>query len=291
MSHPDPSVLAEYRAGLVSGRRGAKIAAHLAECERCAALGGQLAEVSVLLASAPRPAMPDSVARRLDTVLAAEAAKRQHDSERAGARAPRHRARDPRRSGRDRFRFVTLRVLAPVAAVVAVAAVGYSLTHLSGPTNSSAASAAAAPAASASSSASASVVPSSAASSAAKGAAGAYNAGSNANPRYEPSPRFTVISSRTDYLRSTLVQQLEAARQALATTGPGQQPTTQIDGCVSRVTRGTSPGVPELVERARFQGQPAIVIIASSGHGSMAWITSPSCSATSSDVVAQTALP
>jgi hypothetical protein len=60
---------------------------------------------------------------------------------------------------------------------------------------------------------------------------------------------------------------------------------------VSRVTRGTSPGIPELVERARFEGQQAIVIIASSGNGSMAWITRPSCSATSSDVLAQTALP
>jgi hypothetical protein len=280
MSHPDTSVLAEYRAGLISGRRGAKIGAHLAECERCAALSGQLAEVSVLLASAPAPAMPDSVAQRLDTVLAAETAKR-HDSERSGVRAPRHRARDPRRSRRDRFRFVTLRVLAPAAAVVAVAAVGYSLIHLSGPTNSSAASSAAEPAASA-------------ASSGLRPAAGtnapASKAANNANPLERPSassPGFTVISSRTNYLRSTLVQQLdEAERQAPAVTGTA--PTAQIDACVSRVTQA-SPGTPKLVERARFQGQQAIVIIASSGH--TAWITGLSCSDTSSDVLAQTALP
>ncbi len=279
MSHPDTSVLAEYRAGLISGRRGAKIGAHLAECERCAALSGQLAEVSVLLASAPAPAMPDSVAQRLDTVLAAEAAKR-HDSERSGVRAPRHRARDPRRSRRDRFRFVTLRVLAPAAAVVAVAAVGYSLTHLSGPTNSSAASSAAEPAASAASSGL----------SAPRGNVPASKAANNANPLERPSassPGFTVISSRTNYLRSTLVQQLdEAERQAAAVTGTA--PTAQIDACVSRVTQA-SPGTPKLVERARFQGQQAIVIIASSGH--TAWITGLSCSDTSSDVLAQTALP
>jgi hypothetical protein len=280
-SHPDSEVLAEYRAGLTSGRRGTKIAAHLAQCERCAALSGQLAEVSVLLASAPMPAMPDSVARRLDTVLAAEAAKR-HDSERAGARAPGHRARDPRRSGRDRFRFVTLRVLAPAAVVVAVAAVGYSLTHLSGPTNSSAASSAAGPVASA--------VPS-----AANGHAAASKAASNAIPGAESSPGFQVISSPTNFLRSTLARQLEAELEAVRQTPAASRlalpRTAQISGCVSRVTRGTSPGVPKLVEQARFEGQQAIVIIASSGHGYMAWITRPSCSATSGDVVAQTALP
>lgn len=288
MSHLDTSVLAEYRAGLITGRRGARVAAHLAECERCAALSGQLAEVSVLLASVPVPAMPDSVAQRLDTVLAAEAAKR-HDSERSGVRAPRHGNRNPRRSRRDRFRFVTLRVLAPAAIVVAVAAVGYSLTHLSGPTNSSAASSAAGHAASAAPSA----IPG-----AARSFGTVHNAANNAqghvNPQEKPSPSatgFRVISSSTDYLRSTLVQQLETARQARAATGTGQPATTQIDGCVSRVTHGTSPGVPELVERARFEGQQAIVIIASSGNGDMAWITRPSCSATSSDVLAQTALP
>ena len=284
VSHPDSEVLAEYRAGLISGRRAAKIAAHLAECERCAGLSGQLAEVSVLLASAPMPAMPDSVAQRLDTVLAAEAAKR-HDSERYGVRAPGHRARPPRRSRRDRFRFVTLRVLAPVAVVVAVAAVGYSLTHLSGPTNSSAASSAAGPVASG--------IPSKAAiPSRAAGNAPANGSESRAVPAPELAPSFKVISSRTNYLRSTLVQQLQAEMQTpTAAIGPAQPPTTQINGCVSRVTRGTSPGIPKLVERARFEGQQAIVIIASSGHGDMAWITRPSCSATSSDVVAQTTLP
>ena len=100
MSHPDSDVLAEYREGLISGRRGARITAHLAACDQCTALSDQLAEVSILLASAPVPAMPDSVARRLDTVLAAEAAQR-HDAERTGAGASRDRTahRRPARRG------------------------------------------------------------------------------------------------------------------------------------------------------------------------------------------------
>ena len=72
MTHLDTDVLAEFRAGLITGRRGARIAAHLAGCDRCTALDDQLARVSALLASVPAPAVPDSVAQRLDTVLAAE---------------------------------------------------------------------------------------------------------------------------------------------------------------------------------------------------------------------------
>src|SRR2546421_11699834 len=74
-AHLDAEVLAEFRAGLITGRRGARITAHRAGCDRCTALGDQLAGVSALLASVPRPAMPDSLAQRLDTVLAAEAAR------------------------------------------------------------------------------------------------------------------------------------------------------------------------------------------------------------------------
>ena len=38
MTHLDTDVLAEFHAGLITGRRGAKIAAHLAGCDRCTAL-------------------------------------------------------------------------------------------------------------------------------------------------------------------------------------------------------------------------------------------------------------
>src|SRR5205085_9175576 len=77
MTHLDTDVLAEFRAGLITGWRGARITAHLGGCERCTALDQQLAGVRSLLASVPAPAMPDSVAQRLDTVLAAEVAQRE----------------------------------------------------------------------------------------------------------------------------------------------------------------------------------------------------------------------
>ena len=46
MTHLDTDVLAEFRAGLITGRRGVKIAAHLAGCDRCTALDDKLAGVS-----------------------------------------------------------------------------------------------------------------------------------------------------------------------------------------------------------------------------------------------------
>src|SRR5579864_8922879 len=121
--HLDADVLAEYRAGLITGRRRRAIAAHLAGCTQCAAAGEQLAELSALLAAVPSPAMPDSVAQRLDTVLAAEVARRD-DAERAGVNRSRDRKRAPRPARRPTPRFLTMRVLAPAGAALAILAAG-----------------------------------------------------------------------------------------------------------------------------------------------------------------------
>jgi hypothetical protein len=266
MSHPDSDVLAEYREGLISGRRGARITAHLAACDQCAALSDQLAEVSILLASAPVPVMPDSVARRLDTVLAAEAAQRR-DAERAGAGASPDRAGHRRQARRGGWRPVTVRVLAPAAAVVALAALGFGLSRIGGSTNSSAASSAAGSASSAAARAAAPAnVPNS-------------HPGGGAELRLPPALR--VHDSPTSYQRSTLRSQIE--HELLRPAGPAGLPSAQIMGCVSRVTGGQ--GTPVLVENARFQGQPAIVIVASHQGSDTVWVTAPGCSATSDTVL------
>jgi hypothetical protein len=277
MTHPGSDVLAEHRAGLISGRRGARIAAHLSGCDHCAAVGAQLAEISVLLAAAPVPAMPDSVAHRLDTVLAAEAAKR-NDAERAGAQAPGERAAHPRRARRGGWRLVTVRVLAPAAAVVALATVGFELSHIGGPTNSGAASSAAGPAVG--SSAAASAAPS-----AAKLTVPANGRESRAAlvPAFRSLPAFKVFNSPTSYQRSTLRQQIE--REVRAPAGPAESASAQIKGCVSRVTAGSGGEIPVLVEKARFEGQPAIVIVASRNGSYTAWVTGPGCSAAGDTVL------
>jgi len=282
MTHPESGALAEFRAGLVTGRRRASIASHLEACDHCAGLSDQLGEIPVLLAAAPAPAMPDDVARRLDLVLAAEAAKRD-SSERAVDDSPAHRPASPGPRRRWDFRLVTQRILVPAAAVVVLAAGGFGLSRVAGssPSSSTAAGSEAAPAAS------------------------APPANGTAAPRSEPSSRsgahpaiespltFPVVNSGTNYLRATLAEQLETElqRQAHSAAGPQVPASASLKGCVQRVTQGTRPGTLALVERARFHGQPAIVIVAVSDGHDAAWVTAPGCSASSAHVLATATLP
>jgi hypothetical protein len=280
MTHPDPEVLAEFRAGLVTGRHGARISAHLAGCEHCAGQCDQLAEISALLATVPAPAMPGAVVLRLEGVLAAEAA-RTDDSERTVGDSAHDRARSPRPRRHWDFRLVTLRVLAPAAAVVVLAAGGYGLSRIGGSstnsevassrsTASSAAGAAAGPAAS--------VLPS----------AGAASRG-GVVPAIEAPVRFGVVTSGTDYLPATLQRLLKHELQLHRAVGTAQQlPPGPVKGCVLRVA---GPGTLALVEKAHYQGQPAIVIVAVSGHHDAAWVTTASCSSSSNYILAMTTLP
>jgi hypothetical protein len=280
--HPESDVLAEFRAGLVTGRRRASLASHLAACDRCAGLSDQLSEVSVLLAAAPRPVMPDDVARRLDLVLAAEAAQR-HSSERAVDDSPGHLASSPGPRRRWDFRLVTQRILLPVAAVVVLAAGGFGLTRVGGSSSSStAAGSEGAPAAPAASAAS---VPSA--------AGGGATHRSGVNPAFKAPLSFQVVNSGTDYLPATLRQQLasELHQHAQPAAGPQVLTSGSLKGCVLRVTNGTSPVTLALVERARFQGHPVIVIVTISSHRYQAWVAASGCSASSAHVLATATLP
>jgi hypothetical protein len=295
--HPESDVLAEFRAGLVTGRHRASIASHLAACDRCAGLSDQLGEISALLTAAPSPAMPHDVARRLDLVLAAEAAQR-HSSERAvddspshPASSPSHPASSPSPRRRWDFRLVTQRILLPVAAVVVLAAGGFGLSRVTGGSSSSstAAGSEAAPAASAPAGSvqSAGSVPSPGA------AAGRATHRSGVNPAFKAPLSFQVVNSGTNYLPATLRQQLESElhQHAQPVAGPQVLTSGSLKGCVLRVTEGTSPVTLALVERAHFQGQPAIVIVAVSGPAYEAWVAASGCSASSDHVLATATLP
>ncbi len=282
MTHPDSDALAEFRAGLVTGRRRASITSHLAACDRCAGLSDQLAEIPALLATAPPTAMPADVARRLDLVLAAEAAKRD-SSERTADDSPADPATGPRPRRPWGYRLVAQRILVPAAAVVVLAAGGYGLSRVTGSSSSSSATSGseAAPAAS-TAPANGIAEPSSAA-----------RSHSGAIPAIEAPLKFEVVTSGTDFLRATLRQQLERELQqhAEAATGTPELALGPLKGCVLRVTKGTRPGTLSLVEKARFQGQPAIVIVAVSGHHDAAWVTASGCSASSDHVLATATLP
>ena len=278
MTHPNSDVLAEFRAGLVTGRRRARVASHLAACERCTGLSDQLGEVSALLAAVPAPAMPDAVARRLDSVLAAEAAKRDFSERSAGDGSPDRAASPPPRRHWD-FRLVALRVLAPAAGVLLLAAGGYGLSRIgvtstSSEASGSAASAAAVPAAG--------TLPSTGATSR-----------SGALPAFEAPARFAVVTSTTNYRHAILQQQLERELQRHAGAKGSAQELAPgpVKGCVLLVTKGISPGTLVLVEKAYYHGQAANVIVAVSGRHDAAWVTTPACSASSHYVLDTTTLP
>ena len=297
MTHPDTDVLAEFRAGLITGRRGARITAHLGGCERCTALDEQLAGVRSLLASVPAPALPDSVAQRLDTVLAAEVAQR-NAAGRAAARAeaaPRDQAERaggdgarepsaPRRPGGNRgFRLLALRVLAPAAAVVVLGAGVYGLSHLNlGSSSSSAASSTAGGAVRSASSAT----------------AGAASAGHVNRPAAAP-PRaavpggiaragFFLVTGQRNLTRANLAQQVRTELLVPASARRTQTPTPQLRGCVAKLADGRTV---ELVESVHFEGRPAILVVARTGAEDTAWIAAPDCSDTYSHVLATTTLP
>jgi len=279
MTHPESGVLAEFRAGLVTGRRQASIASHLEACDRCAGLSDQLGEIPVLLAAAPPPAMPDDVARRLDLVLAAEAAKRD-SSERTVDGSPAHPPTGPGPRRRWELRLVTQRILVPAAAVVVLAAGGFGLSRVTGSSSSSSATSgsAAAPAPAARP---------------ANGTAAARSETTRGSPAIKAPLNFPVVNSGINYRRATLAQQLEIELQRHTKPGAGPQVVVSgsLKGCVLRVTQGTRPGTVALVDRARFQSQPAIVIVAVSGDHYAAWVTALGCSASSDHVLATATLP
>ena len=296
MTHLDTDVLAEFRAGLITGRRGARITAHLGGCERCTALDQQLAGVRSLLASVPAPTMPDSVAQRLDTVLAAEVAQRHaagqaaaqgeaapaDQAERAGGDGTRE-SPAPRRPGGNRgFQRLALRVLAPAAAVVVLGAGVYGLSHLNlGSSSSSAASSTAG----------------GAAPTAPSVAAGAESAGHVNGPAAAPSqgavPRgiaragFSVVAGQRNLTQANLAQQVRVELLVPASARRTQTPTPQLRGCVAKLADGDTV---ELVERVHFEGRPATLVVARAGAEDTAWIAAPDCSDTYRHVLATTTL-
>jgi hypothetical protein len=279
MTHLDTDVLAEFRAGLITGRRGAKIAGHLAGCERCTALDDELAGVSALLASVPAPPMPDSVAQRLETVLAAEVTKRNNYAERGKVDRPGE-SEAPGRPARMRgFRLATWRVLVPAGAVVVLlAGGGYGLSRVVGGPGSPTTVAGAA-----------GVASSAAASSAGKAASRALPpAAAPLSPVPSARSQLRPQNRTVDVSPATLRQQVAAELRLPRASRPTKATSPQVLACIHLLAGGASP---ELVESARFEGQPATIIVARTGQHDTVWVAGPGCSATSRDLLDTITLP
>ena len=284
MTHLDTDVLAEFRAGLITGRRGVKIAAHLAGCDHCTALDDRLTGVSALLASVPAAPMPDSVAQRLEVVLAAEVRRRNYP-ERAHVGRPGESGAHDRPAAKRGFRLATWRLLVPVgAAVVLLAGGGYGLSLLvGGPGSPQTTSAAAGSTAS-------SAAAGSAAKSASQGRppeAAPLTPGASARRAMSPAYlQLRVATSQTNFSSGTLKQQLQ--NELNTPLGATRAASSQTIGCVQAVAGGARL---IRVMSARFEGGPATIIVARDSTGDMAWVVGPDCSADSHRVLDSTSLP
>jgi len=282
--HPDATALAEYRAGLADGQRGRRLAAHVATCDRCAQVGDQLAAVSSALASAPAPAMPDAVERRIAAALASEAARSSEAALASEAGQPGEAApipSRPRRTG-PAGRVHRLRPLVAVSAAAAclvlagaVYLVGFA--HFgTGPTSSSAAGSSV----------------SSPFAGPAHAAAGQALPVNGPQAAFGGQVAFLVTASGTRYEQATLAEQVRAelaAKSASERLNPSKAaaassaPQAALAACVLHLTGNA---VPTLVDRATYQGKPAYVIAVPD----RAWVVGPDCTASNPDVIASTGL-
>jgi hypothetical protein len=104
-----------------------------------------------------------------------------------------------------------------------------------------------------------------------------------------------IVASGTNYLPGRLRAQIEAAltqvNRPAATPSPfSSLAASRIAGCVARVTAGNRL---LLVEHARYEGNPATVIVVATARANVARavVVGPACSATVTDRLASTTVP
>jgi len=317
--HATLDELASLGADNLRPRKAEKVNRHVATCARCTEVSDRLSSVPALLSSVPFPPMSASLSARLDSALAAEAAQRvaaepateagRRDLPvRTGRRRPAPRL-DLHRAGRPAWTLSVpaTRVLATAAAIVVVAVGGYEIaSHTVGTAISPSASAGA---------------------SAAQPTPFSSQVSFGGSVTYQQNGSTAAIqmgSSSTNFQPATLADQAQAAVTAaqgdgvhshvlknsnLATptssfaissnkaasstlAGPGTMaPGSPLAGCMNRLI---APGqVVLLVERAKFEGKPATILVtvpaALSGstppREAEIWALGSACSATNPHVL------
>ncbi len=307
--HASADELASLAAGDLSPRKAARVSAHLEHCDRCRHVSRELEGVSTLLSSVSYEPMPDRVSVRVEAAIATEARHRvasEPATESARGELP---ARS-RRTGQPAWRLpfvsspMALRVAAVTGAAIVVVGGAYELAnHGLGASSSSSAS----PPVSH------------------RAALGTTPSVEAQMLQVGPQGHQHTVKTEhtgTDFQRAQLQSQVQAivktpgssdqAQQfsgiyntAPAASGvssaangvPSQSPSVaptvlpgqsaadqQLSGCVDRVT---SDQVPELVDVAKFEGQPATIIVVAA-HGSVpaqVWVVGSSCSRSVSDIL------
>ena len=298
--HASADELADLAVGALRPRKAGKISAHLAGCAECTDVSSQLAGVSSMLASVPAAPMPAQFSVKIEAAIAAESAQRLA-SEPATEPGRRDLPAGGRRSqpNRQGWRIFGLsgpasRLVAAAGALVIIGVGGYAIaTNIgtsTGPSGTASAGSAAAPATRLS-------------------FGPTLRVGEGAATK-----SLRTVSSDTNFTSSRLgvevIAVLRAARQDRAvqasgravtnapasahasgqsqSTSPGQSPTASsqknLTGCVDTIAAGRAV---LLVELAKFDGQPATIIVSASVTASSAdiWVVRPTCSAANTEIL------
>ncbi len=274
-SHPDVDTLADYSEGLLDAAATSTVAEHLTACAECRDRLASFAAVSALLAELPDPVLPDDVAEQIDTALAGASGAGQ-----VAGSAPLRR--------RWRMTPTTAGLAAAAAAVLFAGAIVVGITHGNGTSSNGTATSA-------------------------TGGSTVAVPRSTSGRDYDPQ---TLAAALPDLLHPG--EQPRAADSARsgeaqltapqagpnpAAAAPVPVPTEldrlrtapgALDACVGALTKGEGPVSPVSVDFARFQGQPAAVIVlptAGKPDRVDVWVVGPSCGPGQEDVRYFTRLP
>ena len=315
--HATLDELAKLGADDLRPRKAARVNLHLAGCPECTQLNNELSGVPALLSSIQFTGMPENLSARIDSALAAEAANRvaAEPATEAGRRdLPVRSAAAGRRPGFNRphrehlawrLPVPATRVLATAAAILIVGVGGYAIASHSG---------GAAPSSTAKSAAGL-VTPFR--SQGSTGPAVTYQQAGSARSiatvtsttNFEASKladqaATAVAEARVDGVRSFAVKKGNAVNSSLAEPSAsvaGRSDTlgaaasapnnSQLTGCVDRVIGHGQ--VVLLVERAKFEGKPATIIVTEPASASGTsppkqaeiWAVGSACSETNSVVL------
>ncbi|MGO8961434.1 MAG: hypothetical protein ACLQFR_29305 [Streptosporangiaceae bacterium] len=303
--HASADELADLAAGVLKPRKVSKITAHLTSCAHCTDVSSQLASVSSMLASVPAAPMPPQLSGRIEAALAAEAAQRlaSTPATEAGRRDLPSRGALPKAGGRGWWMFRPsgpgTRLVAAAGALVIIGAGSYEIvSHVS--TGSSPSTAF--------SPSGVEVAP------ARLGTAIPYHQGRTTKV-------LQMVTSDTNFTGRTLGSKAVAAMTALRRSGvaptPGKVVTRapaspqatglgyhgtasasngtvagsngapskrQVTGCVDEIAAGRAV---LLIELARFDGRPAIIIMIAVPKASSAdvWAVRRTCTAANAQVL------
>jgi hypothetical protein len=325
--HADAATLAAFREELLSRRKAARVSAHLAACPRCAALDAQLAEVTTMLHRATAPPMPDALTARIQAALATEAAARAVDAPPLAAAAAGAGAATPgtpgrggsqRPAGQDRAReqtgrragwrghdrsWLALRVAAVTAAVAVTAGGSYGVAQLltGSPAVNGTASGAGAPGPNIR--VTGPVPRMSGGFGTVPGSSNAPGTGGSAH-RSASTLAPLVLSSGTNYQpaslgaqASSVLKQLTRSAHSSARPVPTLAPShnqaslfPDLRSCLIHIANGQHP---LLVDLAKYQGHPALIVVLPSTNGGQprALVVAPGCTATTAHIVATAPLP